>query len=55
MAGPTSEVKAGAAGCRTAAPVVAAGGGDGTVRVWDATSGQQIGDYAFPAAVRRLA
>ena len=54
MTGHTSGAQAGAAGMLEGRLVVAAGGGR-TVRMWDVTTGQQIGAYAFPALIRGLA
>lgn len=55
MTGHGVEVRAGAAGMLDGRLAVAAGGSDGIVRVWDAGAGQQIGEYAFPAGIWRLA
>ncbi|MET8860212.1 hypothetical protein [Streptomyces sp. NPDC004579] len=53
MAGHTSEVRAGATGMVDGRPVVVAGG-DRTVWMWDASTGQRIGTYAFPSRIRAL-
>ncbi|MEU4170198.1 hypothetical protein AB0F46_25365 [Streptomyces sp. NPDC026665] len=53
MTGHTSEVRAGATGMLNGRPVVVAGG-DRTVWTWDASTGRQIGAYAFPSRVRAL-
>ncbi|MEH0577660.1 hypothetical protein QBA54_25020 [Streptomyces sp. B21-108] len=51
LTGHTSEVSAGATGTLDGRPVVVAGG-DRTVWMWDASTGQQIGAYAFPSRIR---
>ncbi|MDX3800643.1 hypothetical protein [Streptomyces sp. AK04-3B] len=53
LTGHTSEVRTGATGTLDGRPVVVAGG-DRTVWVWDAGTGQQIGEYVFPSRVRGL-
>ncbi|WBO61582.1 MULTISPECIES: WD40 repeat domain-containing protein [Streptomyces] len=53
LTGHTSEVRAGATGTLDGRPVVVAGG-DRTVWMWDASTGQQIGTYAFPSRIRGL-
>ncbi|MFI0967909.1 WD40 repeat domain-containing protein [Streptomyces sp. NPDC021080] len=53
LTGHTSEVRAGATGTLDGRPVVVAGG-DRTVWMWDANTGQQIGAYAFPSRIKRL-
>ncbi|MFC9283443.1 hypothetical protein [Streptomyces collinus] len=54
LTGHTGEVLTGATGTLDGRPVVVAGG-DRTVWTWDATTGHQIGAYAFPSRVRGLA
>ncbi|MFI8232649.1 WD40 repeat domain-containing protein [Streptomyces sp. NPDC085900] len=53
LTGHTSEVRAGATGTLDGRPVVVAGG-DRTVWTWDASTGQQLGAYAFPSRIRAL-
>ncbi|MGW2787421.1 WD40 repeat domain-containing protein [Streptomyces populi] len=53
LTGHTSEVRTGATGTLDGRPVVVAGG-DRTVWMWDASTGQQIGTYAFPSRIRGL-
>ncbi|MFB7334095.1 WD40 repeat domain-containing protein [Streptomyces adustus] len=53
LTGHTSEVRAGATGTLDGRPVVVAGG-DRTVWMWDASTGQRIGAYAFPSRIRGL-
>ncbi|WP_189268324.1 WD40 repeat domain-containing protein [Streptomyces fuscichromogenes] len=53
LTGHTSEVSAGATGTLDGRPVVVAGG-DRTVWMWDASTGQRIGEYAFPSRIRGL-
>jgi len=53
LTGHTRGVQAGAVGMLDGRLVVAAGG-DRTVRMWDATTGQQIGTYTFPARITGL-
>ncbi|MFD9093315.1 WD40 repeat domain-containing protein [Streptomyces collinus] len=53
LTGHTSEIRAGATGTLDGRPVVVAGG-DRTVWTWDASTGRQIGAYAFPSRIRGL-
>ncbi|WP_162684278.1 WD40 repeat domain-containing protein [Streptomyces populi] len=53
LTGHTGEVRAGATGMLDGRPVVVAGG-DRTVWMWDASTGQRIGTYAFPSRIRGL-
>ncbi|SHH59539.1 WD40 repeat domain-containing protein [Streptomyces sp. 3214.6] len=53
LTGHTSGVSAGATGTLDGRPAVVAGG-DRTVWMWDASTGQQIGAYAFPSRIRGL-
>ncbi|MDX2678169.1 WD40 repeat domain-containing protein [Streptomyces sp. NY05-11A] len=53
LTGHTSELRAGATGMLDGRPVVVAGG-DRNVWMWDASTGQQIGAYAFPSRIRGL-
>lgn len=55
LTGHTGAVWAAAAGMVDGRAVVATGGDDRTLRVWDATSGQQIARHAFSAGVWRIA
>ncbi|WP_307628361.1 WD40 repeat domain-containing protein [Streptomyces turgidiscabies] len=53
LTGHTSEVSTGATATLDGRPVVVAGGAR-TVWMWDASTGQQIGAYAFPSRIRGL-
>ncbi|MFG2946354.1 WD40 repeat domain-containing protein [Streptomyces adustus] len=54
LTGHTGAVRAGATGTLDGRPVVVAGG-DRTVWMWDASTGQQDGAYTFPSRIRGLA
>ncbi|WP_194913221.1 WD40 repeat domain-containing protein [Catenulispora rubra] len=51
LVGHTDSVWAAATGILDGRPIVATGSDDRTLRVWDASTGRQIGQYAFPAGV----
>ena len=53
--GHTGRVWAAATGTLDGRSIVATGSDDRTLRVWDASTGQQIGQYAFPASVWNVA
>ncbi|MEV6015650.1 MULTISPECIES: hypothetical protein [unclassified Streptomyces] len=53
LTGHTGEIRAGATGMLDGRPVVVAGG-DRTVWMWDASTGRQIGAYAFPSRIKAL-
>ncbi|MET7981725.1 MULTISPECIES: hypothetical protein [unclassified Streptomyces] len=53
LTGHASAARVGATGTLDGRPVVVAGG-DRTVWMWDASTGQQIGSYAFPSRIRGL-
>ncbi len=53
LTGHTNEVSTGATATLNGRPVVAAAG-NRTVWMWDASTGQQIGAYAFPSRIRGL-
>ncbi|MFF3446308.1 WD40 repeat domain-containing protein [Streptomyces sp. NPDC002667] len=53
LTGHTGEIRVGAMGTLDGRPVVVAGG-DRTVWMWDASTGQQIGAYAFPSRIKGL-
>jgi WD40 repeat protein len=55
LVGHTDAVWAAATGMLEGRAIVATGSDDRTLRVWDATTGQQIGQYAFPAGVWNVA
>ena len=55
LTGHTSAVWTAAAGMLDGRPIVATGGDDRTLRVWDAGTGQQIGRYTFSAGVWKVA
>ncbi|MFD8734296.1 WD40 repeat domain-containing protein [Streptomyces sp. NPDC059618] len=54
LTGHTGEMCAGATGTLNGRPVVVAGG-DRTVWMWDASTGRNIGTYAFPSRIKALA
>jgi len=55
LVGHTGTVRAATTGMLAGRPVVATGGDDRTLRVWDATTGQQVSQYSFPAVVWNIA
>lgn len=55
LVGHTGRVWAAATGTLDGRSIVATGSDDRTLRVWDASTGQQIGQYAFPASVWNVA
>ena len=55
LMGHTDRVRAAATGMLDGRPIVASGSDDRTLRIWDASTGQQIGQYSFPAAVWNVA
>ena len=55
LVGHTGTVWAATTGLLDGRPVVATGSDDRTLRVWDATTGQQVSQYSFPAVVWNIA
>ncbi|MEY9907250.1 WD40 repeat protein [Catenulispora sp. MAP12-49] len=55
LTGHADTVWAAATGMLDGRPIVATGSDDRTLRVWDASTGRQIGQYAFPAGVWNVA